>query len=56
MSKYRKLFVALSGVLATLGTVLADGAVVSSEYEALIFAALTAYGVYRVPNSPNRPS
>lgn len=51
MTKYRKFFVALSGVFAVLGAALADGAVSTEEVLALVGAAFAAFGVYRVPNA-----
>lgn len=52
MAKYRKALVAVAGVCAVLGTVLADGSVDGSESIAIIAAVMTAFGVFRVPNAP----
>lgn len=46
MSKYRKFFVALAGLLTAGASALADGLVTSQEAEALVLAAATAVGVY----------
>lgn len=50
MSKYRKAMIAVSGVCATLATVLADGKVDGTEGVVVVLAVLGAFGVYRVPN------
>lgn len=52
MKQYNKLWVALSGVFAVLGTVLADGHVTTTEALGIFSALVTAFGVYRVPNRP----
>ena len=50
MSKARKALVAVAGVLAVLGQVLADGAIDSSETGLLLTSIATAVGVYLFPN------
>jgi hypothetical protein len=51
MSQYRKFLAALAGVLGVLAVVLQDGNVSGDEMGALVVALVTAYGVYRVPNT-----
>ena len=50
MSRVRKALVAVAGVLAVLGQVLADGAIDSSETGLLLTSIATAVGVYLFPN------
>lgn len=52
MQKYNKAVVAVAGFLTVLGAVLADGSVSVEETGALVVSALTAAGVFRVPNKP----
>lgn len=51
ISPYRKAAVAVAGVLAVLGTALADGALSPGELGELATAVAVAIGVYRVPNA-----
>jgi len=51
MSRYRKLLVALAGALINIAAAVFD--VVAPDYEPIVvavIAALTAAGVYQVPN------
>jgi len=50
MSKYRKFFAALGGLLAVGASVLSDGVVAPEEYEVLVAAAVSAFFVWRLPN------
>jgi len=51
MLKYKKAIVAVSGVFAVLGTILADGSVGGSESIALVSAIFVAVGVYYAKNA-----
>lgn len=50
MNKYRKAFVAASGVLIALGEALSDGSLDMTDGMQVLGAIALAYGVYRVPN------
>lgn len=52
ISNIKKFLVAVAGVFAVLGTVLADGAVSGTEGTTLFAAVLTAVGVYFAKNTP----
>lgn len=52
MSNYRKLAVALGGLAAAVGVVLADGAIDPAEWGFLAGAVATAIGVYFAKNDP----
>lgn len=51
VSMFRKAIIALAAALGVLGAALADGSVDASEGVAVALAFLTAFGIYRVPNS-----
>lgn len=49
MGKYNKFWVALGGALAAL-LVVVDGGITAKEWIQVAIAALTAAGVYQIPN------
>ena len=51
MSKYRKAFVAASGVLVALGEALSDGSIDMGDSGQILAAVAIAFGVYQVKNS-----
>jgi uncharacterized membrane protein YfcA len=51
LPKYAKALVAVAAVLAAVGKAFVDGHASSEELGVVFGAVVTAYGVYRVPNS-----
>jgi len=52
MIYYRKLAVAIAGVVAAVGTALADWSIDAQEWGIIAGALALTYGVYKVRNEP----
>jgi hypothetical protein len=52
LKAYKKALVAVSGVFAVLGTVLADGSVDQAETVSVLAALVAAVGVFYAKNEP----